>query len=164
MTRYRSHADVQSELVIALHTWWVARADGDIPDRSQLDPADIKPLLPNLLIADVEPQPFRVRYRLVGTKVVAATGLDFTGRYLDQLTPVDTDEPWMAEYRAAFDSRRPVLGVSVIPTQSGALYLYEYGIFPLRDGGSAIAQFISIEDYFDFTRWHSMLDPWKLKP
>jgi hypothetical protein len=27
---------------------------------------------------------------------------------------------------------------------------YEFGIFPLRKGGLDVAQFVSIEDYFDF--------------
>lgn len=164
MTRYRTFSDVQSELVRALHAWWMAHRAGDIPPRTALEPADLKRLLPNLLIADVEADPFRIRYRLVGTKVVAATGLDFTGRYLDQLVPVDSDEPWMADYREAFATRAPVAGASVIPTQTGSLYLYEFGIFPLRGEGRDIVQFVSIEDYFDFTRWHGMLEPWKLTP
>jgi hypothetical protein len=55
--------------VQALHAWWMAhRGAADVPDRSALWPGDIAKLLPFLFISEVEPAPFRIRYRLVGTK------------------------------------------------------------------------------------------------
>ncbi len=57
-----------------------------LPDRADLDPAEIPLLLPYILISEVE-QPFRIRYRLIGTEVVHVTGMNFTGHYLDELIP-----------------------------------------------------------------------------
>jgi hypothetical protein len=65
-----------------------------IPDRTDLDPAEFKLLLPNILIADIEHAPFRVRYRVVGTRAVDATGFNITGRYLDDLMPTEPEAPW----------------------------------------------------------------------
>jgi hypothetical protein len=116
-------------MIRTLHRWWLERCSGDIPDRADLDPADLKPLLPNLFIVDVEHDPFRIRYRLVGTRAREATGFNIVGRYLDELLPTDPDEPWMDDYRLAYRMRRPVLGVSSVPTASGEIFTYEYGLF-----------------------------------
>src|SRR5262245_3741221 len=71
-------ANSNSELVHFLHAWWTNnRGNQDLPDRDALDPNDLKPVLPNLLISDAEHDPFRVRYRLVGTMVVEVTGFNF---------------------------------------------------------------------------------------
>jgi hypothetical protein len=127
--------------------WWLNKCGGDIPDRSDLDPADLKPLLANILISDVEHAPFRIRYRLVGTRAREATGFNIVGRYLDELLPTDPDEPWMDDYAVSYRTRRPVLGVSSVRTTTGGIFTYEYGLFPLRKGGTRIDQFVAVEDY-----------------
>jgi hypothetical protein len=79
VTLYTSDAEMRSNMVRSLHGWWRSKCGAEIPDRADLDPTHLKPLLPNLFISDVEPEPFRIRYRLVGTKAVEATGMDITG-------------------------------------------------------------------------------------
>jgi hypothetical protein len=141
----------RSEMVRALYTWWLAhRGPSGVPDRRDLDPAALRALLPNLFIADIEPTPFRVRYRLVGTKAVRVIGFEITGRYLDELLTVDPEVPWMDYYRRVHDSRKPLLGSVVVPASSGGTFSYEFGLFPLTQGGTSIAQVAGIEDYFDF--------------
>ena len=54
----------------------------EVPEHSAEGP---QPPGRGLWLVDLEENPFRVRYRLVGTEVVRYTGLDFTGRYLDEL-------------------------------------------------------------------------------
>ena len=72
-------AKCESRLVLSLHRWWSAKDDPTyVPDRSELDPADLKALLPNILIAEAEHDPFRVKYRLSGTRVTEITGLDIS--------------------------------------------------------------------------------------
>ena len=69
----------KSELVRMLYAWWeAARGDADVPDRSDLRPDEMRRLLPFMFIADAEHQPFRVRYRLVGTRAVEVIGFDIT--------------------------------------------------------------------------------------
>jgi hypothetical protein len=141
----------RSQKVRALHAWWLAhRGASGLPDRRDLDPAALRALLPNLFIADIEPAPFRVRYRLVGTKAVQVTGFDITGRYLDELLTVEPDVPWIDYYRIVYESREPLLGSVVVPASSGGTFNYEFGLFPLTQGGTTIAQVCAIEDYFDF--------------
>jgi hypothetical protein len=162
MAHYLNATQLRSKLVKSLHDWWVDHCNGGIPDRSALDPFALKTLLPNMLIAEVERDPLRIRYRLVGTRVVEATGIDFTGQYLDDLVPGDPDEPWMDDYRRSFESGKPVLGLSRVQLKSGASYYYEFGIFPMRQGGAEVAQFLGIEDYFDFSLVDAGAEPWLL--
>ena len=156
-------SEMRSDKIASVYRWWSGHDHGDIPDRAHLDPTDIKSILPSLLIADVELNPFRIRYRLVGTLVAEATGLNFTGRYLDELIPGDAEEPWMEEYKRSYTLRSPVFGVASAPTTMGVRFSYEFGIFPLRNGGSTISQFVSVEDYFDFKRRAGEWEQWEIQ-
>jgi len=72
----------------ALLDWWRARrrARGALPSRAQLDPADLKEILPHLFLAGVEPGP-EFRYRVLGTFIIhAGGGPDATGRLLAEDT------------------------------------------------------------------------------
>jgi hypothetical protein len=62
---------------------------------------EIPELLPTLWLLDVQHEPFRLRYRLVGTGVVAARGRDQTGQWLDEAHPEVKDDPsYLERYRA----------------------------------------------------------------
>jgi hypothetical protein len=126
------------------------RGELGVPDRGALWPGDILKLLPFVFIAEVQPEPFRIRYRLVGTKAVANTGFDFTGRYLDEFQRPGAPVPWEDYYRTAMATRQPLLGDATVPAQAGGTFRYEFGIFPLTLGGTEIRQFVAIEDYFNF--------------
>ncbi len=137
-----------SPLVLRLHDYWHSlRGSREVPDRGDLDPADLKLLLPNILISEPSFNPFRVRYRLVGTRITRTTGFDFTGRYLDEVLRPEIDEDWHGHYRLCHDRRIPVYGQTTAPTKSGGDFTYEFGIFPLRRSGETVAQFIAIEDF-----------------
>lgn len=152
----------KSELVRMLYAWWeAARGDADLPDRSDLRPDEMRRLLPFMFIADAEHQPFRVRYRLVGTRAVEVTGFDITGYYLDELLSAEPHQPWMDHYRQAYVSRQPVLGTTTVPTNAGGMLTYEFGIFPLRKGAALIDQFVAVEDYFGFVSRIVQVEPWR---
>jgi hypothetical protein len=147
-------------LVRSLYAWWYSKEASSVPDRSAVDPADLKRMLPNILISEVHHEPFRIRYRLVGTKVVEVTGFDIVGRFLDELLPAEPNEPWMDHYRWIHSHRLPLLGSTTVPTSAGAPFTYEFGIFPLRKGSESIEQFIAVEDYFDLRTTLIDLVPW----
>lgn len=138
-----------SPMVRALFAWWTSnRGASGLPDRSTFDPAAFKALMPNLVISEVERDPFRIRYRLVGTRVAQFTGLDFTGRYLDELIASGSTSEWQDQYAAAYESRRPRFGSITEPTTSGGTFTFEFALFPVTRGGETVAQFIAVEDYF----------------
>lgn len=146
MAVWRNIERSRGRLVHELHDYWNAkRAGRPMPVRADLDPTEIKHLLPNLLIVDITTDPFRVRYRLIGTKVVGASGIDFTGSHLDEMIPADNDAPWESCYRLAWAEKQPVFGDTDLPTLDGGTVTYEFGIFPL--GRDSVTQCVSLEDY-----------------
>lgn len=70
-----------------LYDYWLARSSArEVMPRAALDPADIPPLLKNLILAEVGDGGESIRYRLVGTEIVAAHGFDYTGWTVERLT------------------------------------------------------------------------------
>jgi hypothetical protein len=148
-----------------LHEWWCSNGGPSIvPDRRVVDPLELKALLPNILIAEAEHDPFRVKYRLVGTKVTEITGLDITGRYIDELLSAEPDQPWEQHYLTVYHSRKPLFGLTTVSRIAGGTVDYEFGIFPLRRGGDLVEQFIALEDYFAFAGKIDQIEPWRVKP
>jgi len=67
--------------------YWMSRApSGRLPGRQHIDPLDIPKLLPGLALFDVirTADGLRFRWRLVGTALVEAIGVDYTGRFVDE--------------------------------------------------------------------------------
>lgn len=72
-------APVDARLV-ALHAYWRAKAgDRDMPSRAEIDPAELKPLLPHIVLLDVLGVG-DYRIRLMGEAIVRFVGGNFTGK------------------------------------------------------------------------------------
>jgi hypothetical protein len=81
-------ADAHPKLRRLLDYWSAAHpAGGGLPGRQHIEPADIPDLLPWLWMLDVERDPLRFKYRLLGTEQVMAMGFNPVGRYLDEVHP-----------------------------------------------------------------------------
>ncbi|HEY1384903.1 MAG TPA: PAS domain-containing protein [Dongiaceae bacterium] len=137
---------VQSQRIHKLNAYWLTKAQGKVPSRSDIDPVDVRELLPNLMMIDVVGDPARFRYRLVGTRVVQYTGFDFTGRCIDEMVFQGRD--FMEQcYRRMLAERRPVFGHYAWLVRSRHFGQCEFGVFPLSDRGEAVNRVIGIEDY-----------------
>ena len=100
---------IESSTIRQLLAYWRSKSrDGGIPARADIDPAEIVTILPNLMIVDFERDPFRVQFRLVGTRVVEVTGFEFTGMYLDEIAMPDVEESFLECYEAACRTRQPM--------------------------------------------------------
>lgn len=56
-----------------------------IPSRKDFDPFDIPFALPNLALVDVERNPYRFRFRVMGTDITYNMEFEGTGKYLDEV-------------------------------------------------------------------------------
>jgi hypothetical protein len=77
----------------------MARRRGGAPLRGDLDPAEIKPLLPHLFIVQKVAPDGRFLFRLSGTAIREIMGFENTGHHLDELLQ-GTD---LADVSAMFD-------------------------------------------------------------
>jgi hypothetical protein len=135
--------------IAQLAEYWRSLAGGAAPERHLVDPAAIKPLLPYILLIEFEDAPFRVRYRLTGTKVDEMTGINITGRYLDEFATGEfrtAIEGIQRSYSSCRDSGNAVIATYLWPNEGGLQRTVWMGLFPLRVNG-AIRQCLSIEDY-----------------
>ena len=71
--------------------WEKLRGDRVAPDAAEIDAVDIPPgALRHVVLVDLEQDPLRARYRLVGTHSVEFAGWDYTGKYVDELDMPNT--------------------------------------------------------------------------
>jgi hypothetical protein len=139
----------RSDKTRALFGYWQGLEAAGRPTRSSLDPLEMKPYLANLLTGNVETDPFRVLYKLVGTTVAEYSQSDFSNRYLDELEYGGRDDvDWEGCYRMLHATRGPVYGeCSLLGTGRRVIASYEYAILPLWRGGDPAGSFVAIEVY-----------------
>lgn len=139
---------IGSAAIRQLFNYWQSKCPpGGIPRRADIDPAEIPSLMPNLLIADIEDAPFRVRYRLVGTKVVQMTGYEFTGKYLDEIALPNDEGPFQECYQLACETKTPVLTRIKWRLTEDTTEEYDICILPLSDDGRRVNMALAIECY-----------------
>lgn len=86
--------------------WQNIHPPGKLPGRQHLDPLHIPDLLPGLWLLDVQQEPFRLRYRLVGTRISEAIGREVTGLWLDEAHPhLVNDEAYFGRYRRIAETK-----------------------------------------------------------
>ncbi|MET1029167.1 MAG: PAS domain-containing protein [Dongiaceae bacterium] len=144
-----AQADKVPRNLQAMSDYWHGLAGGATPARDLLEPRAIKPLLPYVLLVELESRPFRVRYRLTGTAVDAATGLCLTGHYLDEFTlgkTAEAVEQLHDRYKHCSESGQPSLGYYNWPSVAGYPIHLWFGLFPLKVAG-LVRQCLAIEDY-----------------
>lgn len=83
-------------------------APGVLPGRQHFDPMAIPDVLPGVWLLDVQREPFRLRYRLAGTRIVASIGREITGEWFDAVHPEAAEQPgYLDRYRSVVDGGRP---------------------------------------------------------
>jgi hypothetical protein len=140
---------VTSPLVRGFYQIWnQKRGDRPMPSWQDIDPTEMRGLLPNMLVMSIEHDPFRVYYRLVGTKV-ASFRHELTGRYLDQITefPKDVRDELTGEYQLACREKRPTFSKDILTTKFGHQITFFGSIFPLSSDGVTVDRCVAVEDY-----------------
>jgi hypothetical protein len=146
-------SDIGSDLIQQFHRHWLRLcSDGRLPSRDLIDPANFKRLMPNVILADIERNPFRVRYRLCGTRVTELCG-NLTGRYLDQIEgDLWSTATWIQQYQTVATEARPIFAQDWMLGTSGARHLFQTGIWPLATDGRTVDRCIAVEDYSSIRR------------
>src|SRR5262249_27163657 len=91
------------------------------------------------------------RYRLVGTAVVEAYGLDATGKTVDEALPEPRRATAKKHYAATFDSGRPVFTRNIYRTNRVAPLIVSRLLLPLGDERGA-ANMLLMGQTFDYDR------------
>ena len=96
--------------------WTGKKALGLLPGRADIDPGDLKRLLPTVSLIDVRrsggpSRAFEYRLRLAGTGLYRIYGGEITGKGLDEVYPGEVGAQWRRELDAVVADRKPAVGV-----------------------------------------------------
>lgn len=69
----------------ALRNWVAIHPGTCLPGRQHFDPINVPRLLKNIVLTEVERDPYRFKVRVLGTVVADIFGRDFTGKYMDEV-------------------------------------------------------------------------------
>lgn len=130
----------KDESLLAIYRYWDSkRAGRRFPARADLDPADLVPHLGNMTLIDVEHDPFRLRYRLIGTTITTMMRRDATGSYYDELYSADILASIYSSYHWMIENQRPTrtYGEPVIGDRIG-YHIHEALNLPLSSDGKTI--------------------------
>lgn len=122
-----------------LHGYWLAKKRHRLaPARKDIDPAEVRHLLPHLFLVDVEHKPRRYRFRLVGTAIVSSFGMDMTGQYLEEIGFSNQAPSVQAHYGAVVTTAEPTCHQVHFTRGSGRYVAYERLILPLSADGKLV--------------------------
>jgi len=137
--------DVHAPRIRALYDYWKSKcSDVAPPPRSAIEPGEIRPLLPYLVLSDLTAKPFSIVYRLVGTAVAGRHGDDFTGREHGSVASL-AESGLDNSYRQVLASKAPVFGRSALYAGDQSWIGFDYAIFPLSDDGVTINKCLAIQ-------------------
>ena len=140
--------EITSPMVRELFAYWQKKSAGRMaPKPRDIEPGDLKRLLPFIAISEVLNDPFNLRFRLVGTSIVEAVGYDFTGKRFDEM-PVTTDlDTWLSHYRRVIERKGPYYGRYLGEFGPDSVRHVDHGAFPLSSSGEFVDRIIEIEDW-----------------
>lgn len=142
--------------------WREKRGSRKMPARADIEPTDIPELLSEIGLVDVLPHPPHLRYRLAGTRQVAARGYDPTGKPVAECH-LGLGVPGMlarvlANYERVIADRRPLFRDLSIPGNDnrgdilfGARLIARFTLFlPLATDGEKVDMVLT------YTRFEEM--------
>jgi hypothetical protein len=133
----------QERLRAVFAYWMLKRNCREMPSRADIEPADLKPYLPQLVLLDVEGEPPRFRYRLVGTEVSRIRGglnnRNPTALYVDEVTHHQGTSAVLAHYRRVVEERRPSLDAGTYTPSAERPWLrFTRLVMPLSADGARV--------------------------
>lgn len=147
-TIYDSVESVRSPQIRDMLAYWERkRAGRPLPHPADIDPTEIPKLIASIVICDLESNPYRVRFRLAGTRQVHVLGSELTGRYVDEMNW--PEGPFVHRiFAQARDERAPVFGFYYWGFREGTPGASEFGLFPLSEDGESVTRVLGIDEFF----------------
>jgi hypothetical protein len=129
-----------SAQLCALYAYWQGRLNGRaMPSRADIDPFEIKPLLPNVMVVEALEDGQRFRYRLAGTAITNMTGRELSGRYVDEALPGNGYRDYVIGlYRKLVCLKRPIYSECDYISPSGLERTTKRLMLPLSSDGATV--------------------------
>lgn len=148
----RGRIDACHKSVQAMYDYWLAkRGNRPMPARADIEPAEIKKLLPMMMLVDVTADARRFVYRLVGTQEVAERGGDPTGKSVAEAFFGGSLEETLSCYDYVVRNRAPFCYRDPYAASDGQIQNDDIIYLPLSDDGASVNKILV------FTHCHSFL-------
>ena len=142
-------AQVTSSAIREFDAYWRNKTQGRrLPARADIDPAEIKTLLPDIVLLNVEWEPFRCSVRLRGTRAEQFRPKGVT-TYLHEATTFapGRKEDYVAEMTFVATEQRPAFARDWMINKQGRFRDIWAGIWPLSADGVRTNMLVVIEDF-----------------
>lgn len=142
--------DFRSEALRQLNQYWLSQLDNrPLPRRADIDPTEIPHLLRYVVLINVEREPLRLRFRLVGTHITDAVGRDSNGRYFDEVYEEEILTGLLQQYGNTVESKRPARHFSRAIFAGKDFRHYESIHLPLSEDGESVNMMLVGLQFFE---------------
>jgi hypothetical protein len=132
---------IRTEPLRQIYLYWQSKCrDGIIPSRNDLDPpVELSgKILPFVAMIEVESNPRRYRYCLVGTAINKQYGEETTGHYVDEIDLGDMKSWVISTYDELMVTLKPSIISREFRKQSGEFIWFERLALPLSSDGKNV--------------------------
>jgi len=113
-----------------------------MPSRADFDPIEMKEWLPGIILVDVQHNPRKLTYRLVGSHSVALRQADVTGKTVEEGYHGLTLAEVLENYRLVVDEQLLVYDYDATNSRSGLMRDSETLMLPLSSDGITVDKVI----------------------
>lgn len=143
----------QSVLLTRAHGLWLtARGSAEMPGLALLDAPALEPLRSQLILFAVEPEPLDFRYVEIGSRILALSNGDYTGRRLSDIAHQRPPSLVWDHLAAAVDCRAPVKGVLPYVGRFRDISSIFHIVMPLAENGEQADHLLVCVDLFQAVR------------
>lgn len=131
------------------HHWDAKRRGRKMPSRADFDPIDMKEWLPGIILVDVQSNPRKLIYRLVGSRSVDLRQSDVTGKTVEEGYHGPTLAEVLENYRLVVDEQLLVYDCDGTNSRSGLMRDSETLMLPLSTDGKTVDKvivYLEVED------------------
>lgn len=129
--------------VASFYRHWDGKRQGrKMPSRADFDPIEMKEWLSGIILVDVEHNPRRLTYRLVGSRSVALRQSDVTGKTVEEGYHGLTLAEVLENYRLVVDEQVLVYDYDATNSRSGLMRDSETLMLPLSSDGVTVDKVI----------------------
>ena len=133
---------MRSKISIALYSYWnKVRGTRPVPARQEIEPGDIRHILPDLFILEHSPSG-DIRIRLAGTNICNLFGRELRGSLFADLWDAGSREGLIREAKDVMAKLSPAVFAAEARSASGDVERVEISLFPLTSAGAAADRLI----------------------
>jgi hypothetical protein len=146
----RKLRDLTDPMVLEiLNYWYSKRGDRPMPRPQDMDPVDFARHMPNLMMIQVDYDPFRLTYRLIGEEVAHVHGANYRGR---SVLDVDKQKSHLGSllhelYKTVAFRRRPIGVGGSLEFMGRGHMTFEAAYMPLSIEGEHTDRIFTVTSY-----------------